>query len=152
LGQKRTSSHSITWSAVETRPAGFVVVWNAQAGNEKMKLAAITPIHLRRLEEAGCSGVNDYLRAKFFAVVIELARPSRLDVAIVLGTNLQGSRGDRLEVDQGLLIATDLNRHYQRTDRGHYGRVLRRPNFEFMKYIYHDAALIPFVIGLACEP
>jgi hypothetical protein len=116
-----------------------------------------------------CSGVNDYLRVKFFAAIVELARPSRLDVAIVLGPDLQSSLGDQLEVGQGLPIAPDLNRYYQRADRGHYGRVLRRPVFEFIKCIFfvgHDApshkkknprptrvpALIPFVIGLACEP
>ena len=64
-----------------------------------MKLAAITPIHLRRLEKAGYSGVNDYLRVKFFTVLIEVTRSSLLDVAIVLGTDLQSSLGDRLEVD-----------------------------------------------------
>jgi hypothetical protein len=89
-----------------------------------------------------CSGVNDYLRVKFFAAVVELARPSRLDVAIVLGPDLQSSLGDQLEVGQGLPIATDSNRYYQRADRGHYGRVLRRPIFEFIKcicFVGHDA-------------
>src|SRR5262245_45921025 len=92
-----------------------------------------------------CSGVNDYLRVEFFAAVIELARPSRLDVAIVLGPNLQSSLGDRLEVDQGLLIAADLNRYYQRADRGHYGRVLRRPIFEFSECTFfgHDGPSQP---------
>ena len=89
-----------------------------------------------------CSGVNDYLRVKFFAAIVELTRPSRLDVAIVLGPDLQSSLGDQLEVGQGLPIATDLNRYYQRADRGHYGRVLRRPIFEFIKCIFfvgHDS-------------
>src|SRR5262245_16251275 len=116
-----------------------------------------------------CSGVNDYLRVKFFAAIVELARPSRLDVATVLGPDLQSSLGDQLEGGQGLPIATDLNRYYQRADRGHYRRVMRRPIFDFIKCIFfvgHDApiaqkkeprptrvpALIPFVIGLACEP
>jgi hypothetical protein len=80
-----------------------------------------------------CSGVNDYLRVKFFAAIVELARPSRLDVAIVLGPDLQSSLGDQ---GQGLPIAPDLNRYYQRADRGHYGRVLRRPVFEFIKCIF----------------
>src|SRR5262245_62785300 len=86
-----------------------------------------------------CSGVNDYLRVKFFAAIVELARPSRLDVAIV---HLQSSLGDQLEVGQCLPIATDFNRYYQRADRGHYGRVLRRPIFEFVKcslFGGHDA-------------
>ena len=56
--------------------------------------------------------MNDYLRVKFFAAVIELARPSRLYVAIVLGPDLQ------------------------RAERGHYRRVLRRPIFEFIKCIF----------------
>ena len=89
-----------------------------------------------------CSGVNDYLRVKFFAAIVELARPSGLDVAIVLGPDLQSSLGDQLEVGQGLPIATDLNRYYQRADGGQYGRVLRRPIFEFIKcifYVGHDA-------------
>jgi hypothetical protein len=150
-GHRFESTTTLLWR-VGGAAGRLAVVWNAQVGKEKMKLAAITPIHLRRLEEAGCSGVNDYWRVKFFAAIVELARPSLLDVAIVLGPDLQSSLGDRLEVDQGPLIAADLNRYYQRADRGHYGRVLRRSIFEFSKCIYHDAALIPFVIGLACEP
>jgi hypothetical protein len=49
-------------------------------------------------EGMSCSGVNDYLRVKFFAAIVEQARPSGLDFAIVLGPDLQSSLGDQLEV------------------------------------------------------